>query len=358
MNTSLERLIGMITRGGTSEQVFTKILPDIRESNRIAVRNFSILAFVMLLGMTAASYFVESIKEVRPLYMTSAAACGVIALLSATLAKKSEVLKDAVMYAFMAVLLLFGIFLGTVVVRDEITATYIAMILTAPLVFTDRPFRMHIVLILSTMMFCIMTVELKEEQFASTDVVNGIVFGLLSMVVSTYMMFIKIQRYAMEEKVRFMAENDQLTGLRNRNSYEQEIVNSKILEANSLYCVYVDVNGLHELNNTQGHEAGDRMLQFVAKLMQNIFGEDNTYRIGGDEYVALGKDKTEEEVREQIAKLKTSVEAAGYHVAAGMDHKPGKKLVVNDLIKTAEHEMYLDKAAYYRQNGNDRRHYI
>ena len=53
MNASLERLIGMITRGGTSEQVFTKILPDIRESNRISVRNFSILAFVMLLGMTA-----------------------------------------------------------------------------------------------------------------------------------------------------------------------------------------------------------------------------------------------------------------------------------------------------------------
>lgn len=54
-----------------------------------------------------------------------------------------------------------------------------------------------------------------------------------------------------------------------------------------LSCVYVDVNGLHELNNTRGYAAGDKMLQFVGKTLQKEFGERNSFRIGGDEFVVL-----------------------------------------------------------------------
>lgn len=65
----------------------------------------------------------------------------------------------------------------------------------------------------------------------------------------------------------------------------------------SLSCVYVDVNGLHELNNASGHEKGDQMLQTVALELQGRFGRDNCYRTGGDEFVAFVQDEPETAVR-------------------------------------------------------------
>ena len=51
--------------------------------------------------------------------------------------------------------------------------------------------------------------------------------------------------------------------------------------------VYIDVVGLHEINNHLGHKAGDGMLCAVAGAMQRMFPLADTYRIGGDEFVVL-----------------------------------------------------------------------
>ena len=47
--------------------------------------------------------------------------------------------------------------------------------------------------------------------------------------------------------------------------------------SSTLSCVYLDVNGLHELNNTRGHAAGDEMLKTVAAKVRDIFGEEYSY---------------------------------------------------------------------------------
>ena len=52
-------------------------------------------------------------------------------------------------------------------------------------------------------------------------------------------------------------------------------------------CVYIDANGLHELNNERGHEAGDLMLRFVADSLMEQFPRGSLYRVGGDEFVVF-----------------------------------------------------------------------
>ena len=52
-------------------------------------------------------------------------------------------------------------------------------------------------------------------------------------------------------------------------------------------CVYIDANGLHELNNERGHEAGDLMLRFVADSLMEQFPKGSLYRVGGDEFVVF-----------------------------------------------------------------------
>ena len=122
-----------------------------------------------------------------------------------------------------------------------------------------------------------------------------------------------------------------------------------------LSCVYVDVNGLHELNNTRGHAAGDKMLQFVGKTLQKEFGERNSFRIGGDEFVVLAIDEKEEVIQAKIDHMQMLVEEESYHVSIGYAIGNASETDVSWLVNTAEKHMYEAKHLYYQQRGIDRR---
>ena len=125
--------------------------------------------------------------------------------------------------------------------------------------------------------------------------------------------------------------------------------------SSTLSCVYLDVNGLHELNNTRGHAAGDEMLKTVAAKVRDIFGEEYSYRVGGDEFVAFAMDKSAEEMR----RAHPQAGAGGWtrpvtrwpwvqrpHSAGGID--------MEVLVKSAETRMYLAKEEHYRLAGKTR----
>ena len=116
----------------------------------------------------------------------------------------------------------------------------------------------------------------------------------------------------------------------------------------------MDVNGLHELNNTQGHAAGDKMLQTVASLMRTQFGDRDVYRIGGDEFVVLAQDMEYVQVTTALKTLVERINASGYFVSVGQSHSRGERSM-EELIKTAEMLMYEDKRRFYSQTGRDRR---
>ena len=103
--------------------------------------------------------------------------------------------------------------------------------------------------------------------------------------------------------IKELGEKDILLGLNNRNRYEMDIDRFEHMYEMSLACIYIDVNGLHELNNAKGHEAGDRMLQSVAGQIREKFGVCFTYRIGGDEFVIFVVDTDEAEIKEKLANL-------------------------------------------------------
>ncbi|SFC26139.1 GGDEF domain-containing protein [Butyrivibrio sp. YAB3001] len=149
------------------------------------------------------------------------------------------------------------------------------------------------------------------------------------------------------------ANMDALTGLQNRNRYEYFCQHLQ-QGTEGIACIYFDVNGLHELNNTQGHLAGDNMLKTIANIISTEFGENNTYRIGGDEFVAFRYERDEALVRKDLAKVEKKVIDNGYHVACGLAMAtPDKKLLA--VIKLAEEEMYENKRKYYESIGKEMR---
>lgn len=154
--------------------------------------------------------------------------------------------------------------------------------------------------------------------------------------------------------IKEMGENDLLTGLLNRNSYQKRLPEYPKRYKKSIACIYADANGLHELNNSQGHEAGDRMLQCVASLMQENFGAADTYRTGGDEFVAFDLDRPKEATLEKIKAIDEELEAQGYHISVGVQWEQ-ELTSMDDLVREAERLMYGAKRNYYEQLGIDRR---
>lgn len=149
-------------------------------------------------------------------------------------------------------------------------------------------------------------------------------------------------------------DSDGLTSMNNRFCYERKLKEYPSKDNESISCIYIDADGLHELNNTKGHEAGDIMLKFVASTVQKMWGETDSYRIGGDEFVAFVFDKEEEVLLQEMKELKDIISKEGYRVSTGECTDKLEGLDMTSFIKTAEERMYAEKRAHY-SGENDRR---
>lgn len=98
-------------------------------------------------------------------------------------------------------------------------------------------------------------------------------------------------RKAAEERMRFLAHHDALTGLPNRTLLTDRLLRGIALAKrnnNKLAVIFLDLNDFKKINDTLGHHAGDQLLQIVAQRLSNCVRESDTVgRLGGDEFVVL-----------------------------------------------------------------------
>ena len=99
------------------------------------------------------------------------------------------------------------------------------------------------------------------------------------------------QRLKAEAEVRELSLTDELTGLNNRRGFFwQANQQFKILQRIQMFCcvLFVDIDGLKQINDSLGHEVGDRMILDTAQLLKQTFRDsDIIARLGGDEFVIL-----------------------------------------------------------------------
>lgn len=170
--------------------------------------------------------------------------------------------------------------------------------------------------------------------------------ALLKNMEFSFSMFCRNLKIYTEIKKR--GDRDALTGLLNRNRYERDILKLDAEERGALACVYIDVNGLHEMNNTQGHDRGDQMLRAVGDCIRTCFGMEQAYRIGGDEFIVFVAGETEAEVQRRSEAMEETLKAKGYYVSVGIQWEE-RFSVLADLVKAAEKKMYAAKERFYEQ---------
>lgn len=142
---------------------------------------------------------------------------------------------------------------------------------------------------------------------------------------------------------------DTLTELPNRNSYEDFCTKHKLQKGTA--CVYVDVDGLHEINNEKGHLAGDMMLKFIAETLKMELHTDTLFRIGGDEFAAFLTNRYD--TKTAMQSVSDYIVKGGYHISYGISISNGEP--ISETIKSAEKKMYNMKADYYKRIGQPMR---
>ena len=169
------------------------------------------------------------------------------------------------------------------------------------------------------------------------------------------------------ELVREQAYHDGLTGVLNTASYLDTVreLDSRIRAGEAAFAVAViDLNSLKNINDDIGHEAGDIALTDTATALTQVFGEDNVYRIGGDEYIAIMKTAGEPEMKRYFAMLDETLMIMNYTKKPyGMPLALSKGYAVlqegdedfRTVFRRADQMMYRDKASYYTRFGDRRK---
>ncbi|MBQ7669664.1 MAG: diguanylate cyclase [Clostridia bacterium] len=159
--------------------------------------------------------------------------------------------------------------------------------------------------------------------------------------------------------VRSLAYVDGLTGLENRTAYEDHVkrLDDEIADGTAKFAVIVyDLNELKEINDKNGHDAGDRALLKIAVSLIKAFPEAAIYRTGGDEFAVIIEGDCQD-ISERLERVDKAL-AEGEPIASAKGFSvfdAGTDMYYREVYKRADNAMYDDKKAFYISKGADRR---
>ena len=156
-----------------------------------------------------------------------------------------------------------------------------------------------------------------------------------------------------QEQLKYMSYRDMLTALYNRNKYIQLLDSCQGKDLQRIGVAYIDLNGLKQINDKQGHEAGDTFISSAARVISSIFPE-NAYRIGGDEFVIIAMDMDQQQYLDRITLLKEKMQREQVSISIGslwMETCSN----LDQMLQEADQRMYEAKKLYY-QTADRRTH--
>lgn len=164
------------------------------------------------------------------------------------------------------------------------------------------------------------------------------------------------------EYLQVQARTDGLTRIGNTAAY-QELLRAleEKIEAGTarFYVVVFDVDDLKGINDKYGHACGDMIIKGAASVISDSFGPGRTFRIGGDEFIAVAEDTEEAELVRRIADMETRMAAFNraekpfpvpLSISAGWtDFRPGQDGSFQEVFARADDQMYRSKGSAHRR---------
>lgn len=266
-------------------------------------------------------------------------------------------------------------FVPTAQILMGLTALFLGYIIVCDML--DR--RSHKVLVTGLVILLVLAVRdlvafNVVKYFASTgsesDYESYVAIGALFFVVALLVDFINQMRKqsyinARKQFLEQIAYTDVLTNLYTRRKWEELLV--QLDEKNAMYTIFqFDLNGLKYVNDTFGHEAGDKLIMRFSEILKSVFDSGELIcRMGGDEFaVAVSEildynpaekiSRLDELVRQSNEEEKTTQISVSTGYARSVEYDSP---VAAEVYKEADRRMYEAKEKYYKTSGLGRRKY-
>lgn len=182
-----------------------------------------------------------------------------------------------------------------------------------------------------------------------TEVVNpsALAFKSASLLLSTLTLFLAsmLRNRDTFRSLERLSMTDQLTGAGNRRGFTEYI--RAVPDGIFLAFIFGDLNGLKRINDTQGHEAGDHLLQQAVRHMKALSGDNAVFRMGGDEFMVIARNASEQQAQQLVRELLARYRSSGISMALGVVVCQTPIANIDEVLSQADREMYTDKERIY-----------
>ena len=154
-----------------------------------------------------------------------------------------------------------------------------------------------------------------------------------------------------EQELKYLSLHDPLTGLYNRNYFENELERLGGSREYPIAMISADLDGLKLVNDTLGHKEGDRfILACAAVLKGSMRGSDILARVGGDEFALILTRTSEEKAESIIERIRSQVERYNelqkglpLSISLGLAVSENPREPLEEVYAAADRVMYKDK---------------
>lgn len=156
-------------------------------------------------------------------------------------------------------------------------------------------------------------------------------------------------RKSMEGNLEFLSYRDYLTGLYNRRFIEEQIIRLDLSRNLPISVIMGDINGLKFINDSFGHDHGDKFIKRVASILKSsLRGYELISRLGGDEYLVILENTDCESIKVIVDRILVAVKAdeyskMGLSVSFGYATKTSEEQQLSEILKESENMMYREK---------------
>ncbi|MBQ3899346.1 MAG: GGDEF domain-containing protein, partial [Lachnospiraceae bacterium] len=149
-----------------------------------------------------------------------------------------------------------------------------------------------------------------------------------------------------------LSERDSMTGILNRGFGEKTATQALLEDDNGMFCI-LDIDDFKSVNDTYGHNTGDKVIKKVASSLEEAFGEGSiVFRLGGDEFAVMKKDvSTKAEAERYINRFFDIIDhhsieglkGAKFYASVGVALFSGEDKDFEELYKKVDSCVYVSK---------------
>ena len=345
---------------GISQEQFEGVKHQISGQNQRILGTINLIAGTVSLGLLAASYLPvlsAFLVKFQVAFTLFAVVFGAIRVIPELLEKNNSQIILACCYATIGALYGLAILTGPIYDKTNLSTTFLVMLFAIPFLIVDAPIRITLSAIIASLVFIAASWVNKEPELFGYDVINCVVFLIVSTLMNFYIQRLRIAQMTYIRQIETERDTDGLTKLLTKDAGRTQI-EEEMKAGRQGALVIFDLDNFKEVNDTYGHLIGDTILSAVGVILRRSFREqDIMSRFGGDEFVIYMSGVADSElieqramqIHDQMAELAVNLPGAdSVSCSFGVAFFPADETQYVELFERADKALYSAK-----QNGKD-----